>query len=102
VRRAFLGVVGGTRPLPSRLARELGRPRALEVVQLLEGSPAGAGGVRAGDLIVALDERPVEGVGDLQRLLDGDLVGRRVGLRVYRGERAIDLVVTPTEVRDDR
>jgi S1-C subfamily serine protease len=101
VRRAFLGVVGGTRPLSKRLARQLGRPRALEVVQLLEGSPASAGGVRPGDLIVALDDRPVEGVGDLQRLLDGDLVGRRVALRVYRGDRSIDLAVMPVEVPDE-
>jgi S1-C subfamily serine protease len=101
VRRAFLGVVGGTRPLSTRLARQLGRPRALEVVQLLEGSPASAGGVRPGDLIVALDDRPVEGVGDLQRLLDGDLVGRRVAVRVYRGDRPLDLAVMPVEVPDE-
>src|SRR3954449_5518423 len=74
VRRAFLGVVGGSRPLPPRLAGELGRRQALEVVQLLEGSPAAAAGVRPGDLILDLDGRPIEGVGDLQRLLDGDAV----------------------------
>ena len=37
VRRAFLGVVGGTRPLRPILAERLGRRRGLEVVQLLEG-----------------------------------------------------------------
>src|SRR5438094_1115888 len=73
VRRAFLGVVGGTRPLPPRLANELGRARALEVVQLLDGSPAARAGVRPGDLILDLDGHPVEGVGDLQRLLDDTL-----------------------------
>ena len=59
VRRAFLGVVGGTRPLPPAVAHELGRTRALEVVQLLDGSPAAAGGLRTGDLIVELDGRPI-------------------------------------------
>ena len=98
VRRAFLGVVGGTRPLPGPLARELGRARALEVVQLLDASPAAGAGVRPGDLIVELDGRPVEGVGDLQRLLVGELVGRRVELRVARGGRLQSLALTPADL----
>jgi S1-C subfamily serine protease len=98
VRRAFLGVVGGSRPLPPRLAGELGRRQALEVVQLLEGSPAAAAGVRPGDLILDLDGRPIEGVGDLQRLLDGDAVGKRVGVRVARNNKVVELGLTPVEL----
>ena len=101
VRRAFLGVVGGTRPLPPRLANELGRARALEVVQLLDGSPAARAGVRPGDLILDLDGHPVEGVGDLQRLLDDSLVGRHVGLRLARNGATVDLGLTPVELADD-
>jgi S1-C subfamily serine protease len=100
VRRAFLGVVGGTRPLPPNLAGGLGRSRALEVVQLLDGSPAAAAGIRPGDLILELDGRPIEGVGDLQRLLDGGVVGRRVGVRLSRDGRTIDLGLTPVELPD--
>ncbi len=98
VRRAFLGVVGGTRPLPPALANELGRARALEVVQLLDGSPAAAGGLHAGDLIVELDGRPIEGVADLQRLLDDRLVGRPVRLRVARDGRPVELDLVPAEL----
>jgi S1-C subfamily serine protease len=98
VRRAFLGVVGGSRPLPPRLAGELGRRQALEVVQLLDGSPAAAAGVRPGDLLLDLDGQPVEGVGDLQRLLDGDAVGRRVGVRVARNNKVVELGLTPVEL----
>jgi S1-C subfamily serine protease len=91
-------VAGGARPLPPTLARDLGRGRALEVVQLLQQSPAAKAGVRAGDLIVELDGQPVEGVGDLQRLLVGDLVGQACRLRVARGQRLLDLPLTPTEL----
>jgi S1-C subfamily serine protease len=98
VRRAYLGVAGGSRPLPPVLARDLGRARALEVIQLLDRSPAASAGVRPGDLIVELDGRPIEGVADLQRLLDGGMVGRQVGLRVARGNRLVDLPLTPTEL----
>jgi serine protease Do len=92
--------VGGTRPLPPRLAGQVGRPRALEVVQLHDGSPAARAGVRAGDLILALDDRPIEGVGDLQRILDGGLIGKTVGLQVAREGNLIELGLTPAELRE--
>jgi S1-C subfamily serine protease len=98
VRRAFLGVVGGTRPLRPALAARLGRRRGLEVVQLLDGSPAAAAGVRAGDLIVELDGRPIEGVGDLQRLMVGEVVGRSIGVEIERDGSMVALQVTPAEL----
>jgi S1-C subfamily serine protease len=98
VRRAYLGIVGGSRPLPPRLATSLARRQALEVVQLLDGSPAGAGGMRPGDLILDLDGAPIEGVADLQRHLGSDAIGRRVGVRVARGDRLVDLDVVPVEL----
>jgi len=98
VRRAFLGVVGGTRPLRPALAERLGRRRGLEVVQLLDGSPAAAAVVRAGDVIVELDGRPIEGVGDLQRLMVGEVVGRPIGVEVERDGSMLALRVTPAEL----
>ena len=98
VRRAFLGVVGGTRPLRPALAEKLGRRRGLEVVQLLDGSPASAAGIRAGDLIVELDGRPVEGVGDLQRLMVGEVVGRPLRVGVERDGTMVAVDVTPSEL----
>ncbi len=99
VRRAYLGIVGGTRRLPTALAARIGRPAGLEVVQLLDGSPAAAAGVRAGDLIVSLDGRSIAGVGDLQRSLVGDLVGRSVGVVLERDGTIAEVTITPTELR---
>jgi S1-C subfamily serine protease len=99
VRRAYLGIVGGTRRLPGALAEQLGRTAGLEVVQLLDGSPAAAAGVRAGDLIVSLDGRPIAGVGDLQRSLVGDLVGRSVEVTLERDGSLAEVSITPTELR---
>jgi len=100
VRRAYLGIVGGTRPLPHPVAVRTGRTKALEVVQLLDGSPAASAGIRAGDLILALDDQPIEGVADLQRLLDGDRIGRRLEVRIARGGSLLELPITPVELRD--
>jgi S1-C subfamily serine protease len=99
VRRAYLGIVGGSRPLPPRVAHDLGRGRGLEVVQLLDGSPAAAAGIRPGDVIVEIDGRAIEGVGDLQRLLDDTSIGRRMDLRLWRGHHRVDLPLVPAELR---
>src|SRR5438034_5694763 len=63
-RRAYLGIAGGTRPLPPRLARSLGRRAGVEVVQVVDGGPADRAGLRAEDLIVELAGTPIEGMDD--------------------------------------
>jgi S1-C subfamily serine protease len=98
VRRAFLGIVGGTRPLGEALAERLGRRRGLEVVQIMDPSPAATAGLRVGDIVVELDGAPIEGVADLQRRLIGDAVGRRFDVRVERGGELRSMSISPVEL----
>jgi S1-C subfamily serine protease len=98
VRRAFLGIVGGTRPLGDALAERLGRRRGLEVVQLMQPSPAAEAGLQVGDIVVELDGAPIEGVADLQRRLIGEAVGRRFDLRIERGGRLHSVAISPVEL----
>ncbi|MDP9308479.1 MAG: trypsin-like peptidase domain-containing protein [Actinomycetota bacterium] len=93
-RRAYLGIAGGTRPLPPRVASSLGRASGVEVVEVVDGSPAAQAGLRPEDLIVELNGTPVESVDDIQRLMVGELIGSRVHARVLRegSERELDLV----------
>ena len=72
VRRAWIGIAGGARPLPPRIAALVGRDNAVEVVEVIGDSPAARAGLRAEDLVVAIDGVPVRGVDDLQRLLGED------------------------------
>ena len=97
VRRAWFGVAGGSRPLPPRVAREVGRERGIEVVQVIPGSPAEAAGLRPEDLIVEVHGAAVQGMDDLQRLMDGELAGRTVEIVVYR-DRPLRLTITPAEL----
>jgi S1-C subfamily serine protease len=97
-RRAYLGIAGGSRPLPPRLARSLGRASGVEVVQVVEGSPAAGAGLRPEDLIVELDGSPIADVGDLQRLMVVEKIGVPVGLRVLRGGRELELTLVPAEL----
>jgi S1-C subfamily serine protease len=98
VRRAYLGVVGGGRPLAPRRVDELGQPRGVGVIEVAPGSPAERAGLRPTDTIVALDGTATEDAGDLQRLMGSDAIGRRLRLRVLRDGQITEIDVTPTEL----
>jgi S1-C subfamily serine protease len=97
-RRAYLGIAGGSRPLPPRLARRLGRESGVEVVQVVEGSPAAKAGLRPEDLVVELDGSPVTDVGDIQRLMVVEKIGAPVPVRVLRGGQELELALVPAEL----
>ena len=98
VRRAFLGIAGGPRPLPPRVAEAVGRQHGVEVVEVVPESPAGRAGVRPEDLILEMDGEPVGGMDDVQRLMDGSAIDRRLPLIVYRDGVRQTLEITPTEL----
>jgi serine protease Do len=97
-RRAYLGIAGGGRPLPPRVAAELGRSGGVEIVEVVPGSPAALAGLRAEDLIVAVAGTPVVGVNDLQRLMTGDLIDSVVDADVVRDGRLLQLSLRPIEL----
>jgi S1-C subfamily serine protease len=96
--RAYIGIAGGSRPLPPRLARELARTAGVEVVEVVEGSPAAKAGLRPEDLIVSVAGTPVEGADDLQRLMVGELIGERVEATVVREGRTVTIDLVPVEL----
>jgi S1-C subfamily serine protease len=62
-------------------------------------SPARSAGLREGDIIVALDDKPVAGVDDLHRLLTDAQVGARSTLTVIRHTERLVLSILPEEAR---
>jgi S1-C subfamily serine protease len=97
-RRAYIGIAGGSRPLPPRLAARLGRQSAFEVVEVMDGSPADNAGLRPEDIIVEVDGIAVEQVNDLQRLMAGELIGQAATMEVVRGGNAISVEIVPAEL----
>ncbi len=99
VRRAYLGIAGGSRPLPPRVARSVGREVGVEVVQVVPGSPAAAaGGLLVEDIVVDIDGLPIGDVAELQRAMAAEAIGRAIPLRAVREGRLVDLTVTPVEL----
>jgi S1-C subfamily serine protease len=98
VRRAYLGIAGGPRPLPPSARAQLGRASGVEIVEVAGGSPAERAGLRAEDLVVELDGQLVERVDDVQRLMTEATIGRVLSIRVLRGDRVLELTVRPVEL----
>ena len=98
VRRAWIGIAGGARPLPPRIAALVGRDNAVEVVEVIGDSPAARAGLRAEDLVVAVDGVPVRGVDDLQRLLGEERIGAAVVLSVVREGEPLEATLRPVEL----
>ncbi len=95
--RGWLGVaVQGVELAPS-IARRLGLPstRALAVAAITPGSPADRAGVQPGDLLIAIEERPIRGVGDLFAGLPRASIGAARKLRLLRHNEIVERIVTP-------
>ena len=98
VRRAYLGIAGGTRNLPPVIAERLGRKAGVEVHEVVTGSPAAAGNLRGGDVIVSVGDVGVSKAGDLQRLMVEARIGARLAVTILRGDQLISLDVVPVEL----
>jgi S1-C subfamily serine protease len=98
VRRAYLGIAGGPRPVPPAARKAVGEGACIEVVEVVDGSPADGAGLRAEDLIVSVDGTRTQRVEDLQRLMVADLIGVPVTVRLLRAGRELDVQLTPAEL----
>ena len=99
VRRAYLGIAGGTRPLPPSVAERLGRKAGVEVHEVVSGSPAAGGKLRSGDVIVSVGDVGVSKAGDLQRLMVEARIGQSLTLTVLRNDSLLNLDVVPIELK---
>lgn len=99
VARGWLGIATQPVRLPPALRRSTGAETevGLVVVNVEPESPADRGGVLIGDVLLALDDRPVSDPGDVVAALGADRIGQAVALRVARGGRAEQLAVTVGE-----
>jgi S1-C subfamily serine protease len=98
VRRAYLGIAGGPRPVPPRVRALAPAPTCIEIVEVVSGSPADRAGLRPEDLLLAVDGTPTAGVDDLQRLMVAELIGASVTARIVRGGEVRELTLVPAEL----
>jgi serine protease Do len=67
VRRPYIGITARSAELGREAALAAGQPRAIRVLGIEPGAPAAVSGLRAGDLLLTGDGRPLLTVDDLHR-----------------------------------
>ncbi|TJV03519.1 MAG: trypsin-like serine protease [Mesorhizobium sp.] len=97
VRRAFIGISADTVNLPRRAAllSQVSSKTAVRLRSIEKDGPAAKAGLKEGDIIAAIDGRPVTGVDDLVRMLDAERIGRETLCTVVRRTGVSQVTVTP-------
>jgi S1-C subfamily serine protease len=98
VRRAYIGIAAGPRPLPPQARTRLGRGSGVEIVEVAADSPAAHAGLRVEDLVIELDGRPIASVDDVQRSMTEAAIGKTIPIRVLRGGQLLELAIAPVEL----
>jgi S1-C subfamily serine protease len=93
IKRGYLGISSQAVEIPAvqRAGRE--QEHGLLIVRVDTDTPAAAGGVLLGDILLSLDGQKVDSVEDLQALLTGERVGKAVAVEVIRGGQLQTLTV---------
>jgi S1-C subfamily serine protease len=101
VRRSWLGIVAQNRRIDPRVKRHLDllQESGVEVMSVEPSGPAAAAGVRDGDIVLALDGRPVQSVDDVHRTLTQWPVGKPLPVAALRRLDRLDVVALPTEAK---
>jgi len=101
IRRSYIGISAQTVPIHRRVVRFYNLPAetGVVVVGIEPNSPALKASIREGDVIVALDGKPVAGVDDLHRLLTDVQVGVRSTLTIIRHTERLKLAIVPEEAK---
>jgi S1-C subfamily serine protease len=97
--RSWLGISAQTRPIDPRLRHALSLPdtTGVEITGVEARGPAATAGFQSGDILVALDGKPIAGIDEVQRLLGRWPVGQVLRAEIVRRKERLERVVFPAE-----
>jgi S1-C subfamily serine protease len=99
IKRGYLGIRSQQVELAADLRKVLNREQeaGLLLVSVEQGSPAEAGGLMVGDILVAIEGQPIADHDELMVHLSGESVGKPLSIQLLRGGQPVNLSVTVGE-----
>ncbi|HIE51980.1 MAG TPA: DegQ family serine endoprotease [Armatimonadetes bacterium] len=93
IERGYLGVL--LQPMDRALAERFGRETAegALIAQVEKGSPADKAGLKAGDIVLEFDGRPIEDLYELRNLVAQTPPGKKVKVKIWRHSQEKTLTV---------
>jgi S1-C subfamily serine protease len=100
--RTYLGV--HLQEMTADLREAFGAPpgHGVLIAGVMEGSPAGQAGLKAGDLIIKMDRKAVAGIDDVHRALAYFDPGEQVRVEIVRAAKSLAMTVTLRERPGDK
>lgn len=97
VKRGFIGV--NIAPLTEDYSKQLGleNNEGVLVGSTIKGGPAESAGLLEGDVIVAIDDKPVKSFQDLIQIVGNERIGKTIKVSVWRNKARTNLWVTIKE-----
>ncbi len=94
IQRAYLGIY--YREIDDQFAREKGFTdlRGIYVDDVVEGGSADQSGIRKGDVILKIDNTPVNGKSELMEVIGQKNPGNKVNVVVHRGNQEVEIPLT--------
>jgi len=102
VRRAWLGLVVEGLDAPSAAALGLETVRGARITEVTSDSPAAESGLRVGDVVLAIEGRPLNGSRDLPPLMGVLTPGAMVTVDLVRDGRPVQIRVELSETEPER
>lgn len=101
VRRGFIGIGAQSVTLPPKWLNtlQLDTKGGIQIQSLEPGGPAAQSDLRAGDVIVQFEGKPMDSIDALHKALDESSIGRSVSLWVLRDGTLKQVSVVPGELR---
>lgn len=102
-KKAYLGIVANTVAIPQELAEQMetDQETGVMIFSVEPNSPARKAGLMMGDVIMKFNGKPIVGFYDLPRRLAEDIVGKETKLTILRGEKLLELSITPKAAEDE-
>lgn len=99
VRRGVMGIVAEHVVLPQRIRHALGLSQtgAIGIRSVQANGPANTAGLKAGDIMIALDGIAIAGVDDVSRVLDAKHINQKVIATVLRSGKKLEFALVPEE-----
>jgi len=102
VDRGWIGVQ--IQPVDKDIADSLGMPdtKGALVAEAQDNGPGKAAGIKAGDVITAVDGKPIDGPRELARVIGNTAPGKEVAVTLWRDGKSEDVKLTLGELKADQ